>query len=425
MRLTDEEKRMHHGERGPVVAQAMDYVVKLGEACDSESLVDISYAHVYPGEAYHYKAIDEILEMAAAGARVVIPTTTNPISTDVEQWQTIGAPEEFARRQLSVVPAHKKIGMACTYSCTPYLMGYLPPKGSHIASMESSAVIYFNSMLGARSNRDGPFSIYAAITGKYPACGYHLDENRKGTHLVHVEAKLSSFTDYGALGFVIGERVGGDVPVITGSVSPRQEELIIMGAAMATSGYVTLYHIPGVTAECQTIEQVFDKSASYDESSVDANDIRKVYEKLHTAKSDTIDFVYLGCPHYTLEQVRQVAALITGRKVHRDVTFWVMTHRAAKAIADRAGYTDALKDAGVLLVCDSCAAMSHLRQNTRLLYNLPIPAVNNMITDSVKMAKYVNDGIGCTTIVAKVEDCIEAAVTGKGVVQGGRNNHKM
>jgi predicted aconitase len=414
VRLTDEEKKMFGGERGPIVAQAMDYLVKLGEACDSESMADISYAHVNSGMARYLTDIDEILKLAEAGARVVVPTTTQQTDTDMEQWQSIGAPEEFARRQMSVIPAHKKMLIAGTYSCTPYLMGYLPPKGSHIASIETSAVIYFNSVLGARSNRDGPFAIYAALTGKYPACGFHLDENRRGTHRVHVEARLTSPTDYGALGLCIGERVGGGVPVITGLHSPRQEDLIALGATMSTSGQVALYHIPGVTAECQTVEQVLDRSQPHDEFSIDAKDIRKVYDKLRTAKSDTVDFVNLGCPHYTLEQIRQVAMLIRGRKVHRDVNLWVFTSRAIKGIADRTGYTEVIREAGGLIVCDCCGSSSHLKQTIRRRYNLPVPAVNSMITDSVKQGKYVNDTIGCTTIVAGVEDCVEAAVTGKG-----------
>jgi len=269
MRLTDEEQRMYHGERGPTVAQAMDYLVRFGEACDSDSMVDISYAHVNPGRVGGLSDIHEVPELAEAGARVVIPTSTTVVGTDLEQWQLMETPEEAAQQQISAIPAHKKMGIAGTYSCTPYLLGYLPPKGAHIASVESSAVIYFNSMLGARTNRDGPFAIYAALTGKYPLCGYHLDENRKGTHLIRVETKLTGPTDYGALGFCIGEMVGGGVPVITGLTSPRQEELIAMGAAMATSGYIALYHIPGVTAECRTPEDVFVKGASYDEFSID------------------------------------------------------------------------------------------------------------------------------------------------------------
>ena len=407
---------MHQGEHGPILARAMDYLVKFGEACDSESMVDISYAHVNPGVAYHYRDIDEVFELANAGAEVLIPTTTTQVATDMHQWQIMGAPEEFAQRQISVLLAHKKMGIVGTYSCTPYLMGYLPPRGSHIASIESSAVIYFNSILGARTNRDGPFAIYAALTGKYPACGYHLKENRQGTHLVHVDTKLNNPTEYGTVGFRIGEIVGGGVPVITGLASPRQEELIAMGSAMATSGQIALYHIPGVTAECRTVEEVLPKGTSFDEFSIDAGDIRRVHNKLHTATTDTVDFVNLGCPHYTLEQIRQVALLIHGRKVHGDVTFWVFTSRAIKAIADRTGYSDVIANAGGLVVSDCCGVTCHLRQSIRRNFDLPVPGVHTMITDSAKQAKYANTSIGCTTILATVEDCIKTAVSGKTMV---------
>jgi predicted aconitase len=415
MQLTDEEKRMYDGVYGPIVARAMDYLVKLGEACDAESLLDISYAHVDPGVAYHHIDIDETLELAEAGAKVVVPTSTTQHCIDMEQWQNMGVPEGLAQRQLSIIPAHQKMGIAGTYSCTPYLIGYLPPKGSHIASIESSAVIYFNSLLGARSNRDGPFAIYAALTGKYPACGYHLKENRKATHLFRVETKLSGPTDYGALGFHIGALVGDGVPVITGLVSARQEELIALGAAMATSGQVALYHIPGVTAEWRTFGDMFAKSNSHNEFSIGAKEIFNVYEKLHTAKDNHVDFVDLGCPHYTLEQVRKTASLIRGRKVHGNVKLWVFTSRAIKAIADRTGYSATIKDAGGLVVCDCCGTSSHLRQTVCREYNMSVPSVNITMTDSVKQCKYANDSIGSQTILAKVEDCIEAAITGRGV----------
>jgi predicted aconitase len=182
---------------------------------------------------------------------------------------------------------------------------------------------------------------------------------------------------------------------------------------MATSGQVALFHIPGVTAECQTVEQILDRSAFHNEFSIGASDIRKVYEKLHTAKTDAVDFVNLGCPHYTLEQIRQVALLISGRKVYEDVKLWVFTSRAIKGIAEKIGYADVIKDAGGMIVCDCCGSSSHLRQTIRRRYHLPVPAVSHMITDSVKQGKYVNDTIGCTTVVAKVEDCIEAAIAGK------------
>ncbi len=203
--------------------------------------------------------------------------------------------------------------------------------------------------------------------------------------------------------------------MITGLVSPRQEELIALGAAMSTSGQVALYHIPGTTAECESAGQVLAGGA-YEECSVQQGDIRKVYEKLHTAKSGAVDFVNLGCPHYTLEQIRQVAARIGGRKVHKDVRLWVFTSRAVKGMADRIGYTDAIEEAGGRIVCDCCGSSSHLRQTIRRRYNQPVPSVNNMITDSVKQGKYVNDTIGCTTIVAGLDDCVEASISGKAKV---------
>ncbi|MFC2018575.1 aconitase X [Chloroflexota bacterium] len=416
MRLTDEEKRLYHGDRGPIVAQAMDYLVKLGEACDADSMVDISYAHISGGAPHLLNSIEEILEMAAAGVKVVVPASSEIIITDVEQWQAMGTPEDLALKQISLVPAHSKMGIATTYTCTPYLMGYLPPKGAHVSSVETSAIVYFNSILGARTNRDGLFALYAALVGKYPACGFHLDRNRKATHRVHVEAKVSGSTDYGALGYCIGERVGGGVPIITGLPVPSLEEIIALGAAMNTSGQVALYHIPGLTAECRTPEDVMSQGTSCEESSVSDSDVRRVYEKLHTAQSDTVDFVNLGCPHYTLEDIGRAAELIEGRRVHDGVRFWISTHRGAKAIADLMGYTKVIEDAGGLLICDCCGVVSHFKRAIRQQYNLPVPAVNTMMTDSIKQAKYANEIIGCTTIAARLENCIEAAVTGKGVV---------
>jgi len=417
MYLSDEEIKMKDGEYGLVTARAMDYLVKLGEACDAESLVDIGYAHVDPGVAYHHIDIDEIIELADLGARVAVPTSTTQHCIDMEQWTEMGVPKELAQRQLSILPAHQKMGVAGTYSCTPYLIGYLPPKGTHIASIESSAVIFFNSVLGARSNRDGPFAIYAALVGKYPACGYHLTENRKATHHFRVDTKITGPTDYGALGFHIGGLVGDGVPVITGLAQPRQEELIAMGAAMATSGQVALYHIPGVTAECRILQDVLDRHHSRSEFSVGAKEIQGVYERLYTADRIDVDFVDLGCPHYTLDQIRKVAALIGGQRVHKNVKFWVFTSRSIKAIADRMGYSKAIKDAGGLVVCDCCGTSSHLRQTVCREYKLPVPSVRITMTDSVKQCKYANDSIGSKTILANVEDCIEAAFTGKGVVR--------
>ncbi|MFC1945149.1 aconitase X [Chloroflexota bacterium] len=412
MILSDEEKKMLHGNYGHSVAMAMDYLVKLGEACDATSMIDIDYAHVNAGEAVYINDIEEILNLAKTGAKVRVPTTTNIVPIDMDQWQIMGTPEDLAEKQLQVHAAHKAMGVAGTYTCTPYLSGYLPVKNSHISSTETPAIIYFNSMLGARTNRDGTFPIFSAITGKYPACGYHLDENRKGTHLVHVETLLSGPTEYGALGYYIGELVGDGAPVITGLRSPRQEEIISMGAALSTSGAVALYHIPGVTAECQDVDSTLNGDIS-DEFSVSEFNIKYVFDKLRTTQKDTIDFVFLGCPHYGLEQIRYVTGLLDGKRISETVTLWVATNRALRAVANQMGYADIIRRAGGMLISDCCGSMSHLRKSIRNNYGLSVPGVRAMLTDSVKQAKYAKDTIGCTTVVANVEQCIKSAITGK------------
>lgn len=154
------------------------------------------------------------------------------------------------------------MGIISTYTCVPFTQGFVPPAGSYIASIETAAIIYFNSVLGAKTNHCGYFVLYAALTGKYPKIGYLLDENRKGTHLVSVQAKLDSPTHYGAVWYYVGSIVGSGVPVFQGIHQPRQEDLMQLGAALATSGTVAMYHIPGITPEASTLEEAFKDNKS-------------------------------------------------------------------------------------------------------------------------------------------------------------------
>ena len=267
MRLTREEEAMLKGGHGEVVAEAMDYLVQFGEAFGAERLVDVVYCH-HPAEMAIYRGeIDEICELAERGARVVVPTTSSTLCYDLDQPEATGIPEDLAREQWRVVDPHKRMGIAATYTCTPYLLGYIPPRGAYIATVESSAIIYYNSVLGCRTNRGGTFTRYSAITGKYPYMGYLLDEHRRGTHRVQVEVppeRLRCPLDFSLLGFYVGGCVGSEVPVFDvrdlagyGGSFARQENLMALGAALATSGSVTVYHIPGVTAEARTTGEAF------------------------------------------------------------------------------------------------------------------------------------------------------------------------
>jgi len=413
MRLTCSEKDLLSGKEGPVKALAMSHLVKLGEAFDAEEMVDITYAHMSSGSALRSGEIDYLSGLSDQGARVKVPTSSEVIAVDLRDPAAIGAPPSLVKDYRRLLAVHTRMGIAATYTCVPFTQGYVPPKGACIASMESAAIIYFNAVLGARTNRCGFFVLFAALTGKYPKIGYLLDKNRLGTHLVSVQTNLLNVTDYGALGYHVGRLVGGGVPVFQGLERPRQEELIMLGAGLATSGTVAMYHIPGITPEAPTTAAALGGEAPGERISVNTGDIQAVYQHLCTASHNTVDFIYLGCPQYTLEQIRTAADLLTGKRVHPDTTLWIGTNRMAFAMARRMGYHEIIKKAGGKLVCDTCPVDSFLRLDALKKRGIQQPAVQTMLTDSAKQAHYARTTLGCNTLVDTVHACIQTAVRGK------------
>ncbi len=417
MHLNPSEQAMLDGAEGPVVAVALDYLVQFGEAFGAERLVDLAYCH-YPAEMGIYEgSVEDALAYAAQGARVRVPTSCSTLCADVERPTSTGCPATLAALQTQVVDAHRRMGICETYTCTPQYLGFVPPFGACTCLVESSAIIYYNSVLGVRTNRGGLFTRYAAITGKYPLMGYLLDAQRRGTHWFHVDIPPESLRTYDrwcALGMHIGARVGSEVPVITGIRPDRQEWLLGLGAALATSGSVTLFHIPGVTPEARTLEEAFHGDVPADRRIVTAADLDAVYEAQTTiAPHAPIDFVTLGCPHYTLEQIRQVAAALAGKRLADGVRCWICTNRMTRRQAEFSGYVQTIEASGAQVVADTCPVESHMRQSTCRDYGLPVPQVEAMVCDSGKMLRYVGDLIGCRTALTHRDGCIAAALSGK------------
>jgi len=417
MFLTDDEKKMLDGDQGPVVAEAMDYIIQFGEAFEAKKLVDISFA-IYPAEGSIYEGgVEEAVEYASRGAKVRVTSPTCTISCDLEKPGITGCPKELVNIQAQVEAAHRQMGVLETYTCTPQNIGFVPPFGSYAALIESSAIIYYNSVLGVRSNRCGTFTRYAAVCGKYPLMGYLLDENRKGTHHFKVnipDSVLDSYDAYSALGLHIGSIVGSEVPVIQGIKPKTQEDLIGLGATLATSGSVTLFHIPGVTPEARTLEEAFQGDFPKESIEVTEKDLRTVFEHNTNINSgDEIDFVTLGCPHYTLEQLRQVADKLKGKKIADHVRFWICTNRMTRKQAEYSGYVKTIEDAGALVVADTCPIESHMRESTCRQYGLKVPNAEAMVSESGKMIRYVGDLIGCKTALANIDKCIESAISGR------------
>lgn len=417
MQLTDVEQAILAGAEGELRREALDYIVQFGEAFGAERLVEISYCH-YPAEmAIYTGSVEDLLEYSARGGQVAVPTTTSTLCADLERPGATGCPAALTALQARVEGAHRALGMLETYTCTPQQLGFVPPLNSYIASVESSAIIYFNSVLGARCNRGGLLTRYSAICGRYPLMGYLLTENRCGTHVFDVElpaARLSRSDAWSALGFHVGAIVGSGVPVLCGLPPARQDWLLSLGAALATSGSVTLFHIPGQTPEARTLDEALQSRPPLARYAVGAAEIDAVYAKLRTLpRGAEVDFVTLGCPHYNLEQLRRAAELLRGRSVASGLRLWICTNRMTRRQAEYSGYVQELERAGALVVADTCPVESHMRSSTCREYGLAVPNVRAMLTDSAKMARYVGDLIGCQTALADLDACIAAAVSGR------------
>lgn len=400
MYLTDDEKRMLDGEQGDAVRKAMRVLVALGEIYGAERLLEINNVHS-PGVSYRVAgdAGVNFVKEASASARCRVPTTLNTIGIDSERWDELGFPRDFALKQLELLDAYKTIGAIPIYTCTPYLVGNVPMVGEHVAWGESSAVAFANSIIGARTNREGgPSALASALTGRTPAYGYHLDSERKGNYLFRVDTPLSTDLDYAVLGYFAGRIAGKDVPVFEGLEGrrPTLDNLKALGAALASSGAVALYHIVGVTPEAPVREAVIRDA---DPIVFGPRDYEETKAKF--SLSGEVDLVVTGCPHCSIVELGTVARLLAGRKVRSD--FWACTSRQVKALADKMGYTKAIEAAGARVVCDTCPVLSA---------TIPM-GYRTLVTNSAKLAHYAPGLWNVRTGLLEIEDCVRASIKGR------------
>ncbi len=391
MYLTREEEEMYAGEYGPAVEKSMEILVALGEIYDAERLVSIESAQI---SGVSYKTIGEagleFLEEMAQDARVRVPSTLNPAGVDLKIWRELGFSEEFAEKQLRIVAAYQKMGITTTCTCTPYLVGNLPTVGSHLAWSESSAVAYANSVLGARTNREGgPGALSAAICGRTAEYGYHLDEERKADLIVEVKNPLSG-SDYGALGYLVGQKVGGGVPYFQFQNTPSTDQLKCLGAALASSGAVALYHVEEVTPEWKDAFKGLEEE-KLEKISLDKASIDEARSSLSTTDRKP-DLICVGCPHASLEEIKTISEKVSGSKLKSQL--WVCTSTPVKAAADQRGYTRIIEKAGGKLVCDTCMVVSPIE-------DLGFKVIG---VDSAKAANYVPTMCGLDVVFDDLEN---------------------
>jgi len=411
MDLTSEQRAVLEGARGPYLAQCMRWLVEWGDVMGARRLIPVTNTHVLlpvPNlmargasprtiEAYVGGLKEACRHRVAPGCYCTVHTlflTLDPL--DVPE----NAPEQVCL-QREVSDLATAAGFINTFTCAPYLVGNVPLQGEICAWTESSAVVYANSILGARTTRHGNESALAAsLLGLVPEFGVLLDENRKGTLRVEVSAALDSPTDWGALGYFAGKLAGLGIPVFHGVRRPTQDEAKQLCAALATSGGVSMCHIVGATPEAPTLEAAFQGPPPAEFVSFSDATLRQTYAALRNHTGEDIDTAILGCPHASLKELAEYATLLAGRRVAPGVRLWVDTARGLKAYADQIGYTRALEAAGGRILCDTCP--TNMRMGAR-----------RIVTNGFKQAHYARGMVGAEVIVAETPACVRAAVAGR------------
>ena len=411
---------MRDGAEGGAVAAAMDLLIRYGEALGAERLVDtrnVAGTMTQPSpakaqlvreggwaKAYAVINLDSDEELDIPRMRVPTCQLQHGFAEDADGLT--GYATQSIELQGDAESYFSERGVNILATCTPYQVGNLPVKGEHIAWMESSAVVYANSVLGARSNCEGGASTGAAgLTGKIPYWGLHDPANRFATHVVRADTRVETFQDWGMFGYFVGERVQEARPAVIGDLAqPDLTDLKHFGAATATSGGVELYHLPGVTPEAPTLEAAFDGGPIPAPIVYGDAERRWVYETLNAqGQSEDVDFILLGCPHASLDQLAEIAYLLEGRRLHAGTQLWVMTPRALRTMADRNGYTRAITRAGGHVLTDSCPAMSRAAP----------PGTTVFATDSAKQAHYLPAILGIEAWFGTTAECVDAALTGR------------
>jgi predicted aconitase len=408
MNLNAEEKAMLAGEFGPVRKMAIEHQIKVGDFFGAKDFVEVSQAHIMADtESLGETGVEwlEALAKNTAKDRVVrIPTITDPRGTDFSKAKQLGQTDKMVSLEHRTIAAFVKMGVSMTDTCINYQTIMAPVFGEHLAFGDTGVVIYSNSICGARSNFEGgPSALSAGLTGRTPRYGYHLDEHRKPTHRYRVTWTPQSLNEWGALGGLIGRKSGNywSVPVIEGIEGrPGSDSLKHFGAAMASFGSSALFHILGVTPEA-----IHARDLSFDhlpEISIAKEEVMALQSSYRV--TDEIDVVVFSAPQLSLIEMQSVAALCQGKKFKKPLL--AVTSPQVKPDSDRMGYTAMIEEAGGTVFAGMCFYQSYARE---------IAEANGwkkLATNSAKMVNILG-GYGYTPILASMEDCINAAETGR------------
>ncbi|MDD1700096.1 MAG: aconitase X catalytic domain-containing protein [Methanoregula sp.] len=387
MYLDPEEEKILAGENGETRQKMLELLVALGKVFGAERLVRIRSAQI---SGASYKTIGEygLAWLSSLDARAVVPAVLNPVGMPRERWKEMGIEPAFAERQQAVIAAYERLGVKLECTCTPYYL-HKTSFGDHLAWSESSAVSYANSVIGARTNREGgPGALAAALIGKTPCYGLHLEKNRKPHMIIDVMPDENDWNiaRYGALGYHAGKLAGNKIPYFRG-ISPDTDQLKALGAAMAATGAVAIYHVDNITPEA--------KKTGYNLSGLEVISIEPAeIDRLFTGIP--VDAVAIGCPHCSSDELIGIAKLLKGKTVTKP--FYVF---AAQGVINKNEKTiSAIEKSGARVFADTCMVVSPVMERyTAIMVN------------SGKALAYVPDMCGAVARIGSIQECVAVATS--------------
>lgn len=398
------------GDAGPAAAFAMQILVSFAEAVGAPALLDVSRAHI-DGCLYHGQvSLDFVERLVSTGGRVRVPTSLNVGALDLIHPELVQLTSQDQAPANRLMKAHEELGCQPSFTCAPYQTTFRPVFGEQVAWGESNAIVFANSVIGARTNRYGDFiDLCCAMTGRAPAWGLHLDENRRGQILFRLTgfpaSQRSTDALYVAVGLLIGAESEERIPVIEGLPVPRSEDqLKALGAAAATTGAVALFHAVGITPEAQTTRDAFGGATPQDVRDITPADLRRTLQRLSTVPDGSpITAVCLGTPHFSLDEWHRLLTILHAVRPAQGVPIYVNTGRATLQALEHSGLHHELAQFHVIPVTDTCTYLTPVLRE-----------INGVVmTNSGKWAHYGPGNIGVQVAFGEMEECVHSAAAGR------------
>ncbi|KAL2395289.1 Cis-3-hydroxy-L-proline dehydratase [Exophiala dermatitidis] len=405
--LTEKDHAMLNGQHGAACKIAMEIIVWFATMQGAESLVDVSQVHI-DACVYMGKSSTLFVErLLSLGARCVVPTTLNSLSVDKRRWRELGSDPEISTAASRLGDGYTAMGAKPSFTCAPYLLDSAPLAGEQIGWAESNAVVFANSVLGARTQKYADyFDVFISLTGRAPYSGCHVSEGRQPRLRIQVPMlKGADDAMFPLLGYHIGQIAGTEIPIIGGleESNPSLADLKAFSAAFATTSSAPMFHMKGVTPEAAEAAR-YEHEQNLPQITVDLEELALCWKELNTASDSSVDLVSLGNPHFSLEEFASLCGLVQNRKKHPGTQMTITTSRAVYQDALAAGYLDLLEAFGATFITDTCWCM--IQEPV-----IPVHA-RDLMTNSAKYAHYGPGIVKRGIHFGSLASCVDAAWTG-------------